>query len=122
MWADDTPDDEHNRKASEQPRAEAVKIDEEWPPLPQADIALNALTDQVTQPAIMEGTNDNTSMDSDSQATPSEDAVHNTTTTRENRGNPNQTQPHKHAQIDKETENMGRCSDSEDMLLEEMTT
>jgi hypothetical protein len=49
-----------------------VKIDEEWPPLPKLDIALNALTDQITQPPTMEGTNDNTPMDSDSQATPSE--------------------------------------------------
>jgi len=70
----------------------------------------------------MEGTDDNTPMDSDTQATPSEDAVHNTTTTRENRGNRNQTKVHKHAQIERQTESMGKCSDSGDMLIEEMST
>jgi len=48
-----------------------VKVDEEWPPLPQSDTALNDLTDQITQPPTMDGTNDNTQMNSDSQATPS---------------------------------------------------
>jgi len=99
-----------------------VKIDEEWPPLPKLDIALNALMDQITQPTTMEGTDDNTPMDSDSQATPSEDAVHNTTTTRESRGNRNQTKIHKHAQIEHQTESMGTCSDSGDMLIEKMAT
>ena len=122
MWADDTPDDEHNRKAPKQPRAEVVKIDKERPPLPKSDISLNALTDQITQPTNMEGTNDNTPMDSDCQATPNEDEVHTKTTPQENRGNPSQTKTHKHAQIEKETESMGQCSDSEDMLIEEMAT
>jgi hypothetical protein len=71
MWADDTPDNEQTKKASEGPLAEAVKVDEEWPSLPQSDVALNDLTDQITQPPTMDGTNDNTQMDSGSQATPS---------------------------------------------------
>ena len=99
-----------------------MKNDEEWRPLPKSDIAVNAFTDKVTQPPTMEGTNDNNPMDSDSQATPSEDAEHNKTTTRENRGNRNQTKIQKHAQIEQQTESMGTCSDSGDMLIEEMAT
>jgi hypothetical protein len=71
MWADDTPDDEQTKRASERPLAEAVNVDEEWPPLPQSDVALNDHTVQITQPPTMDGTHDNTQKDSGSQATPS---------------------------------------------------
>jgi len=54
--------------------------------------------------------------------TVNEDTVHNATTTRQNRENRNQTKIHTYEQIEQQKESMSKCSDSGDMLIEEMDT
>ena len=54
--------------------------------------------------------------------TVNEDAVHNAMTTRQNRENRNQTKIHTYEQIEEQKESMSKCSDSGDMLIEEIDT
>jgi len=51
-----------------------------------------------------------------------EDALHNVTTTRENRELRHQSKVHKHEHIEQQTDNMGNCSDKGDKTIERMDT
>jgi len=51
-----------------------------------------------------------------------EDAVHNATTTRENRELRHQSKVHKHEHTEQQTDSMGKCSDNSDKTTEGMVT